>query len=91
MRYKNTATGGRGFTVAGNYYEWDAGATLDVPDADVKAARLDPVNNGWFTDGTFVEVTAKAAPAPVAEPKAEAKPEPKHEPKSKGKPEGVEK
>lgn len=61
MKIKNTAPGGRGFGVGGKIVEWAAGETKDVPDGGVKDARLDPVVNGMFEDGTFVEVSAKAA------------------------------
>lgn len=62
MKIKNTAPGGRGFGVDGKIVEWAPGETKDISDAVVKAVRLDPVVNGMFEDGTFVEVVAKAPP-----------------------------
>lgn len=63
MKIKNTAPGGRGFGVGGKNIEWAPGETKDVNDADLKVARQDPVVEGWFADGTFVEAGKAAAKA----------------------------
>jgi hypothetical protein len=68
MKIKNTAPGGRGFGVAGTSYEIGAGQTKDIADGVWASAKQDPIVKGWFDDGTFVEVSAKA-PAKTPDPK----------------------
>lgn len=70
MKIKNTAPGGRGFSIGGKHVEWASGETKEVADAGVKVAREDEVVNGWFEDGTFVEA-GKAAPAAKVDPEAD--------------------
>lgn len=76
MKIKNTAPGGRGFTAGGKTVEIAGGATVDIPDAVVAAARQMPdrIVEGWFDDGTLVEVVAKAPAKAPAKAEPEAKP-----------------
>jgi hypothetical protein len=57
-------------------YEIAPGATSDIPDAVVKAARLDPSVDLMFTNGTFVVDTGKPVAAAEGDAEVEqAKPE----------------
>jgi hypothetical protein len=73
MLVRNTDAGARGFTVDGIPYRVPGGGELDIPTKIVVSARKDFIVDGWFTEGTLVQV---ASAPEVATPKAEVKAEP---------------